>query len=1072
VSAEHAASAPAYQGKPGSQHTAAVSWDGNNDRYLVVWSDGNSVKGEFVTTAGVRSAPTYAFSIPTSTSPLDLDVAVLGTHLFLIVWSQGGDVWGARVLEADPLGDPFVISSANRSQANPTAASNGSDFLVVWEDQRRNTDPAGNGFDLHAARVSGGIFETPVIDTDGFVVASDGGSSCNAQGACRVTRSQTDPTVAWDGSNYLVGWAGASTSVTTPHIRGRFVTTAGAVSGAAFAISDAASPSERNPDMIWNGVNSVYFLVWATGTSFGDIAGARVNAAGSVLDSPARVFADGPSNQDRPRTASNGSNSYTVIWDDGADIYGLHAARVSILGPENWLVGLAQLLAGEAGDDIVPALTTGDGTNLLAAWTAAGSGGTDANVHAKRVNVAGTPYDASPIVISSSAGPQEHPFLAWNGSYLAAWTERRPPTSSSTHDVYRGRLNAAGEQLDGSGHLLFDEAPNALRPLAVARGATTFLVTWNVGFTVHAMILDGAGAPLIGPIAIDAPDYNGVQSRPDVAWNGATYLVAWRYYDGGFDQGIRAKRLGESGDVLDAAPILVTADGNGLNGPIVASDGGNWLVAWSQLGPGSDSDVLAKRVNREGVVLDPAPIVVSAALAEQTPTGAAWDGDRYLVAWEDHRDTGFTASDVYAGRVSEAGLTLDGNGIAVATALGGTGGREADVAANGENFVIAWRTFGNDIRAARMSGAGAVLDAGGVQVQGGGAGLAFPAVAASSPGRVAVAYARVADTPLYGGVGRVFLRFVDEDTLPAADTTPPTEPTATSPSHTLGEASGDDTVDIEWSGAGDVGTGVDGYSYVWDPDPNATPPTAKNADEDATGATSPPLATGSWYFHIRTRDKVGNWSAATEHLGPFVIDATPPETTITSGPGGTTAVAFTFTSSEDGSTFACSLDGGPASPCSSPKSYGGLGPGDHSFAVAASDALGNADPTPASASWNVAPPPGGAALPNLTISNAKVKEGNRGTKAMKFFVRLSAPSAQPVTVRFKTQKGTAKPKSDFVGRSFLLTFAPGQVEIVVVVKIKGDRKKEKLEKFKVLLLNAVGATIADGEGIGTIRDND
>jgi Ca2+-binding RTX toxin-like protein len=118
------------------------------------------------------------------------------------------------------------------------------------------------------------------------------------------------------------------------------------------------------------------------------------------------------------------------------------------------------------------------------------------------------------------------------------------------------------------------------------------------------------------------------------------------------------------------------------------------------------------------------------------------------------------------------------------------------------------------------------------------------------------------------------------------------------------------------------------------------------------------------------------------------------------------------------------------------------------------------------------PPPGGSALPMLTISNAKVKEGNRGTKPMKFRVRLSAPSATPVTVRFKTQKGTAKPKSDFVGRSFLLTFAPGQVEIVVVVKIKGDRKKEKLEKFKVLLLNAVGATLLDAEGVGTIRDND
>jgi plastocyanin len=118
------------------------------------------------------------------------------------------------------------------------------------------------------------------------------------------------------------------------------------------------------------------------------------------------------------------------------------------------------------------------------------------------------------------------------------------------------------------------------------------------------------------------------------------------------------------------------------------------------------------------------------------------------------------------------------------------------------------------------------------------------------------------------------------------------------------------------------------------------------------------------------------------------------------------------------------------------------------------------------------PPPTPAPLPALTISNAKVKEGNRGTKAMTFLVRLSAASAQPVSVQFKTLKGTAKPKSDFVARAGTLTFAPGQTVLKLVVKIKGDRRKEKTEKFKVLLANAVGATLLDAEGVGTIRDND
>lgn len=118
------------------------------------------------------------------------------------------------------------------------------------------------------------------------------------------------------------------------------------------------------------------------------------------------------------------------------------------------------------------------------------------------------------------------------------------------------------------------------------------------------------------------------------------------------------------------------------------------------------------------------------------------------------------------------------------------------------------------------------------------------------------------------------------------------------------------------------------------------------------------------------------------------------------------------------------------------------------------------------------PPAGGGTVPSLAISNAKVKEGDRGTKAMTFLVRLSEPSAQPVSVQFKTRKGTAKPRSDFLARAGTLTFAPGRTVLKPVVKVKGDRRKEKTEKFSVLLANAIGATIADGLGIGTIRDND
>src|SRR5919107_4010205 len=92
------------------------------------------------------------------------------------------------------------------------------------------------------------------------------------------------------------------------------------------------------------------------------------------------------------------------------------------------------------------------------------------------------------------------------------------------------------------------------------------------------------------------------------------------------------------------------------------------------------------------------------------------------------------------------------------------------------------------------------------------------------------------------------------------------------------------------------------------------------------------------------------------HGVPGSLDTTPPNTTIDSGHSGTVKsreATFTFSSSEAGSTFECSLDSGAFSECSSPKTYTGLANGSHTFSVRAIDAAGNIDPTPDNRIWKV-----------------------------------------------------------------------------------------------------------------------
>jgi hypothetical protein len=113
------------------------------------------------------------------------------------------------------------------------------------------------------------------------------------------------------------------------------------------------------------------------------------------------------------------------------------------------------------------------------------------------------------------------------------------------------------------------------------------------------------------------------------------------------------------------------------------------------------------------------------------------------------------------------------------------------------------------------------------------------------------------------------------------------------------------------------------------------------------------LAVGPHSFQVRARDQAGNVDASPATF-LWTVDQTAPETSLTASPPALTsqaAATFTF-ASEPGATFQCSLDGATFSPCTSPFTAT-LAEGPHVFQVRASDAAGNVDATPASASWTL-----------------------------------------------------------------------------------------------------------------------
>jgi hypothetical protein len=121
----------------------------------------------------------------------------------------------------------------------------------------------------------------------------------------------------------------------------------------------------------------------------------------------------------------------------------------------------------------------------------------------------------------------------------------------------------------------------------------------------------------------------------------------------------------------------------------------------------------------------------------------------------------------------------------------------------------------------------------------------------------------------------------------------------------------------------------------------------------ASPKTYSSLADGSYEFAVRALD--GESVDPTPATASLKVEATPPQTTITSSPSGRIpigTVSVDFSSNQVDASFECSLDGQSFSSCASPYELPSPSPGPHDLEVRAVNAAGVADPSPDSAAWS------------------------------------------------------------------------------------------------------------------------
>jgi chitinase len=107
--------------------------------------------------------------------------------------------------------------------------------------------------------------------------------------------------------------------------------------------------------------------------------------------------------------------------------------------------------------------------------------------------------------------------------------------------------------------------------------------------------------------------------------------------------------------------------------------------------------------------------------------------------------------------------------------------------------------------------------------------------------------------------------------------------------------------------------------------------------------------------------------------------------------------------------------------------------------------------------------------PTMSVADATAVEGS----PLSFVVSLSKAAEGAVTFDYATSDDTAKAPGDYTavtaGKG---TIAAGATSTTITVQTTQDTTPESTEAMKLTLTNPSGATISDGQAVGTITDND
>jgi hypothetical protein len=363
-------------------------------------------------------------------------VASNGSDYF-VVWEEWQGRWlvnGARVSRTGMVYSPPVISicTATNGSARPDVASNGRDFLVVWEDYRNDPPPDYGNSDIYGARITA---DGLAAQTNGFPI-------------CALSADQLNPCIAVNGGNYMVVWEDLQRGLS-----GAAITASGGVANPN-GLALGTSPNAAAPVCAPIGTN--YVIVSSLGRQvMGTLIGSDLAARKTFFVGDGFL----------PRISGNGDSAF-IVWSKegtaGSDIYGASIAPSGQLNGNGFPLSIA---AQKQECSAISRL----GTNFLVAWTDYRKNSpTNSDIYGVRVTTGGQVLDPNGIAISTYLGTKVCPAIATDSNVcFVAWQSQWGPGLDRFTEIHGTTVTADGTVGDLNGILVTTNA-NPYSQVAVA----------------------------------------------------------------------------------------------------------------------------------------------------------------------------------------------------------------------------------------------------------------------------------------------------------------------------------------------------------------------------------------------------------------------------------------------------------------------------------------------------------------------------------------------------------------------------------------------------------------------------